>query len=265
MTSAGYILVADDDEAFLKTVRSLLEKSHYVCDAAIDAHQAAKLLASNEYDLLVSDLEMPGNQNLCLIRDVPQIAAGLPVILMTAYPTVETAIESLQLPVVAYLVKPFEKDVFLTQVQRAVLNYQAFRALHASHRRVQAWHQELSQIQASLPRIPRAEATPWQLLFDLTLRNVSASLADLRVFAESAGPQSTESSSSDKPSPSHPLLLVNALRETINVLEKTKNSFRSKELGELRKKLELLINSAKAEPHAPKSAPPTTSSGSTPP
>lgn len=218
-----------------------LRREGYLCDSAPDAPEAARMLSQKEYDLLISDLEMPGNEDMRLIRDVPQIATGLPVILMTAYPTVETAIQSLQLPVIAYLIKPFGVEKLLTETRRAVESSQAQRAVRINHQRIAEWNRALEQIEASMKRTRQAEATPWQTLMDLTLRNITDAATDLRVFAEFTARQHPADAKDEALDTARPLQLLNALRETIAVLEKTRSSFKSKDLGELRRKLEALL------------------------
>jgi len=104
----GNILIADDEETFLLSTADLLRREGYHCDCAPDGKRAAEMLGKGEYDLLIADIKMPGNGNLELVREMPRLAEGLPVILVTGYPSLKTAMESFQLPVAAYLPKPVE-------------------------------------------------------------------------------------------------------------------------------------------------------------
>jgi CheY-like chemotaxis protein len=101
-------LIADDEETFLLSTADLLRREGYHCDCAPDGKRAAEMLGKGEYDLLIADIKMPGNGNLELVREMPRLAEGLPVILVTGYPSLKTAMESFQLPVAAYLPKPVE-------------------------------------------------------------------------------------------------------------------------------------------------------------
>jgi DNA-binding NtrC family response regulator len=112
-----HILIADDEETFLYSTADLLRKEGYHCDCAPDGQTAAKMLRKDDYDLLIADIRMPGNGDLELIRDLPRIAEGLPVILVTGYPSMTTALESFHLPVVAYLTKPVEWQELLASVK----------------------------------------------------------------------------------------------------------------------------------------------------
>ena len=94
MSELGRILIADDEETFLMSTADLLRNEGFECDCAPDATSAAQMLRSGDHDLLIADIKMPGNFELEFIRDLPQIAEGLPVILVTGYPTLDTAIQS---------------------------------------------------------------------------------------------------------------------------------------------------------------------------
>jgi DNA-binding NtrC family response regulator len=239
----GYILIADDDLPLLNATAQFLRHSGYRCDTVSDATEAVRRLSEADYDLLISDLEMPGNQDMRLIRDLPQIAAGMPVILMTAYPSVETAIQSIQLPVSAYLVKPSSNEKLLEEVKRAIENYHAYRVVRINHQRIAEWNRNLAQIENNMKQPPRRGAPPWRALLDLTMRNITDAAADLRVFAELVSQQQDPEAEGEATDSARPLLLLKALRETIDVLEKTRSSFKSKDLGELRRKLEALVQS----------------------
>jgi len=82
---------------------------------------------------------------------------------------------------------------------------------------------------------------PWQAFLKLTLQNVMAALVDLKMFTEAFVRQQDPQMARQLLDSSRPLLLMDALRETITVLEKSRGAFKSKELGDLRKKLENLI------------------------
>jgi DNA-binding NarL/FixJ family response regulator len=85
------------------------------------------MLGRENYDLLIADIKMPGNSDLEFISALPKIAEGMPVILVTGYPSLNSAIESVQLPVVAYLVKPFELNELLVRVKDVITDNGLFK------------------------------------------------------------------------------------------------------------------------------------------
>jgi CheY-like chemotaxis protein len=243
MADLGRILIADDEETFLNSMADLLRQAGYQCDCAPNAIVAPELLRHANYDLLIADIRMEGNFELEFIRALPQLAEGMPVILVTGYPSLRSAIQSLQLPVAAYLVKPFEFEELLVQVQISVKNYQFCRALRDNRKRLVSWSEDLKGIEEEQNIMPRGGfPSPIDDFLTLTFQNIAGALFDLKHLTESF---STGSSSQQEVC--HLLncprltTLNKTLVETIDVLEKTKSAFKSKEIGNLRRNLEELV------------------------
>lgn len=238
--SRGRILLADDEETFLASTAELLRREGYECETVPDGMQAEQRAAEGEFDLLISDLEMPGNSDLHLVRRIAEMSGGLPIIILTGYPSTRSAIACIELPVAAYLVKPVQFPELLSRVDMAVKRFRSYRAMESTERRLRDWRREFENL-APL-KDPAATGSPPSIdvFLSLTLRNVMASLTDLDQLGRAL---------SGKPVGEHPCQLMNcprgaqlqqAVQETIEVLEQTKSAFKSKQLGELRKKLELL-------------------------
>ena len=102
------ILLVDDEESIRRLLSRMLE-SAYDVEVAPDGESAMRLLREPDahYDLLISDLNMPGMDGLSLIREAQRIDATLPAIVITGYSTESSAIEALNLGVAGYLTKPF--------------------------------------------------------------------------------------------------------------------------------------------------------------
>jgi DNA-binding NarL/FixJ family response regulator len=107
VTGQVRVLLADDDETFRITTARLLRREGYQCDCAEDAQEAMKLM-KHRYDILLVDIRMSGNVNLELVRTVRRLMPKLPIIVITGYPSVDTAVRSFRLASVDYLVKPVE-------------------------------------------------------------------------------------------------------------------------------------------------------------
>ena len=237
-SSKGRILIADDDDAFCVATRSFFRAAGYDCETALDARAARQRLTEEEFDLLIADLNMPGNSGLELVQAIPELRAGLPVIILTGRPTLQSATRSVRLPVVAYLVKPPNPDELLAVAEEAVTQYRVFRAIRVSRDRLESWVQDVKQLE-SLVSQPRHSSDPGSIesFLNLTLSNLFAGLVELKQFTEAI------SQSESQRRVLQGLTLYKALQETVTVLEKTKQSFKSKELGELRRKLESLLHS----------------------
>lgn len=242
-TGPGRVLLADDDEVFRDATTRLLRHRGFAVEGAADAATALALLRSSAVEVLIADICMPGNANLELLRELPQVAAGLPVILLTGQPTVATAAQSIRFDVEAYLLKPVDVEELVGLVRQAIANHRAIQAIHVHRQRLQAWTQDLDQIQAVLgTSAPGGKgAAPWQTYLGLSLHNIIASLVELKTFIEALAPQPEPLPAGHRLESARPLVLLEALRETIAVLEKSKTAFKSRELGELRAKLEQLV------------------------
>lgn len=228
------ILLADDEEHFRITFQRVLEREGYQCVAVPDGDAVRRALAEASFDLLISDIDMPGNRELELVAAL----AGLPdrpaIVLLTGSPTVTTAARSVGLGVQAYLMKPCDMAQVRTVVGEAVANGRLRRVVFASEERLRTWSDDLARVRSLLQTTPDAAAGV-QSYLALTLNNMVASLAD---FAEATG---VAARSHPHKKPLETAALVQALQETIAVLESTRHVFKSKELGALRKKLETLL------------------------
>jgi len=114
------ILIADDEPLFLRTTADLLRKAGYECTCAPDGHAAVEALTAQRFDLLLSDLNMPGNLRLELLQHGRQRWPDMPVIVVTGAPSLPTAIESVRLGIADYLLKPVKYEDLLTSVRRAL-------------------------------------------------------------------------------------------------------------------------------------------------
>lgn len=258
MTAPPRILLVDDDSAFLEITGRMLSAAGFAVDCARDAHEGLHRLNSESgYDILIADREMPGNDRFALIRNIPARHAGLPVIIVTAYPTVDSAIHALQLTVVAYVIKPVEKDELLAHVAHALELSRARRLLQSSRERLACWREELGKIDSAMRHCP-AEVidSAREAWFAINLEHMREALLEMKAGVEGAaqrqsGPTAAEETG--KPAfglrTHEQLALLGGLRETIEVLEKTKRSFKSRELGDLRRKLDSLFQSPPPSSH----------------
>jgi two-component system response regulator HydG len=114
------ILVADDEPLYLRTTSSLLRKEGYECVAAPDGKAALEALASGRFDLVLSDLNMPGNQNLELLQQHRERWPEIPLIVVTGAPSLPTAIESLRLGIADYLLKPVRFQDLRNSIEKAI-------------------------------------------------------------------------------------------------------------------------------------------------
>jgi len=242
MTDTGRILFADDEPVFLSAMGELLRLAGYECDGVSDAPAAMELLHQRQYDLVISDIKMPGNSELRLIRELAEIAPGIPVILVTGYPSFDSAVQSIELPVVAYLTKPLRFEELLKYVRSAIERSQNIRLVQNTRQRLQDSRQELDRIeQAMVGKIENNASASVEAFMALTMRNLSGCLTDLQRVTEAMNMPAAGQSACQLLNCPRPARLTEAVRKTIRVLEETKRFFKSKELAELRLELQALL------------------------
>lgn len=233
----GRILLADDEEQFRIGLCRRLQRAGFECDQAANAAEALRQLREREYDVLLADINMPGNQRLEMLQEVMAVVPALPTVLLTGRPEVETAARSVALRVVAYLVKPPDFDELCRVLAMAAAEHRELRLLKDSRTRLQNWEKEVARLQRLLEQSAhQGRSATMRSYLRLTLRNLVVSLVELEGLLEPAGADSGAAQALERQE------LVRALRKTVSVLEKTKGHFKSKDLGDLRKDLETLLD-----------------------
>lgn len=119
-TQPAKILIADDEPLYLRTTGDLLRKAGYECVCVVDAKAALEALSRESFDLVLSDLNMPGNLKLELLHCQREQWPHVPLIVITGVPSLPTAIESVRLGITDYLLKPVKYEDLLSSVRRAL-------------------------------------------------------------------------------------------------------------------------------------------------
>lgn len=240
MNTYGRVLLADDEDLFRDTTAELLRKAGYAVDCASDAAEAARMLAAETYDVLISDIKMPGNAELEIVLEVNELAHGLPIILVTGYPAIETAARAVEHAVVAYLIKPVDMDELLAHTKAAAARSRLYRVVTDLQKRLTDWHDYVGKLQELLRKPLTTDVTaPARSLLALTFEMVAKAIIDqgrvvrfLAVADNAVQPEGVEGLLGKSE------MIENALRETIQALEETKHVFKSKRLKELRQQLQ---------------------------
>ncbi len=113
MSGGELLLLVEDDSEMRASCRQALEEAGYRVRDAASPREAEPILAREAVDLVVTDLRMPEGGARAVQQAVRDNAPGLPVILITAYPSVESAVEAFRAGAVDYLLKPFTRDQLL--------------------------------------------------------------------------------------------------------------------------------------------------------
>ena len=113
------ILIVDDEPRILLLLQSLLKANGYVVETARDGNAALDIVRKGGVDIAVTDLRMAPMDGMTLFHEIKAMAPEIPVILLTAYASVETAIEAMKNGIFDYLTKPFKVDDLIACLKRA--------------------------------------------------------------------------------------------------------------------------------------------------
>ena len=233
------LLLVDDEEKFLEYTSQYLQQQGVRCTTCTSVAECLERVGAEQFDVIASDLVMPDNSNLDFVKELTPKINGAQIIIMTAYPSVETAVGAVNLPVFAYLLKPLEPGELLKQIRAAYARTQLLQIVRNSHERLRKWQKDVNTLEQSIDGGHGPDSTPpLEAFLGLSFANIISSLSDIShvVDALVTGERETQ-----------PCALLNCprlreqvelIRHAIGVLDKTKRSFKSKELGELRRHME---------------------------
>ena len=118
------VLLVEDDFACRQSVKMILERKGAIVTALPDAEQAVEILKSVEFDAVITDIVLPEMDGIALLRHIRDQNAEIPVIVVTGYGSMDTAVNALKLGAQDYLLKPFEdQEKLLNSVWTAVTQY----------------------------------------------------------------------------------------------------------------------------------------------
>lgn len=125
--STAKILVVDDESAIRYSVTKTLQRTGYHVDAVGSAEEALELLQGSRYDVVLTDIRMPGLSGVELLAKIREDFPDTSVILMTGYASLQTAVESLRLGAHDYMIKPSSSKDIRESVQRGVERTEGMR------------------------------------------------------------------------------------------------------------------------------------------
>ena len=122
-----HILVVDDELIVRDSLKELLEDEGFSVSMAASGQEAIEMISKEPFQLMLADIKMPGMDGVELLKRSVEIIPELPVLMMTAYATVETAIEALKTGALDYLIKPFDPETLIPMVSRIYEDLEASR------------------------------------------------------------------------------------------------------------------------------------------
>ncbi len=120
-----YILVVDNDEKMAKTLAKALRGMGYRCRIALSGDEGLSFVNQEQFDLILTDLVMPGFDGITFVRCVKAISSTIPIIMMTGHGSVNTAVQAMKAGAFDYLNKPVRLDDLQAHVEQALASHEA--------------------------------------------------------------------------------------------------------------------------------------------
>src|SRR5262245_30629687 len=114
------VLLIEDEESLASALQRVLEVEGYKVAMFTDAQEGLDAARSGDFEVVVTDLKMPGLSGMDVIKTLHEIKPQLPVILMTGYHTTDVAIEAMKFGAYDYILKPPDPPEFLALIEKAV-------------------------------------------------------------------------------------------------------------------------------------------------
>lgn len=117
------ILIVDDEKNYLVVLEALLSPEGYEILTCQNAKDALELIRNSDLDLVITDMKMPGMSGMELLKSCKAMKSELPVIIMTAFGTIEMAVEAMREQAYDYITKPFQNEELKLTVKKALKNF----------------------------------------------------------------------------------------------------------------------------------------------
>jgi len=145
--TAVRVLVADDDEIFLEILAETVEETGAAVELAGDGLAALEKLSAGDFDILISDLNMPRMDGLTLLREVRTVYPHIPSILITGFGSLESAIQALRLGAYDYIQKPFMVEQVAVTVRNAVDRVKTYKEKAGLLREIEELHRRVYSLE----------------------------------------------------------------------------------------------------------------------
>ncbi len=148
MISSGHILIIDDEASLRQTMARILQRAGYEVTTASNGKEGLALVSEQPFDLLYLDIRMPDMSGLELLKTIHIKFPDLPIILFTAQPDVNSAVEALRRGATDYLLKPLNPQTVIERT-KTILEYQLNeKRKHELQRQIEALQAELNSLES---------------------------------------------------------------------------------------------------------------------
>lgn len=114
------VLVIDDERIVLDSITKILKEEKFEVDVTLSGRQGLEWVIAKDYDIVLTDLRMPDIGGMRVLRDVKRAKPALPVVMITGFGNVKSAVQAMKLGAAEYLEKPFAPDDLVKVIQKAL-------------------------------------------------------------------------------------------------------------------------------------------------
>jgi DNA-binding response OmpR family regulator len=158
MNANGHILIVDDEASLRQTLARIFQRADYEVTTTASGAEALKLLSEHSFDLVYLDIRMPDVSGLEILKTIHTKYAELPVILFTAQPDLNSAVEALRSGAIDYLLKPLKPQTIIERTRSVLANKQRERRKRELQRQIETLQAELNTLERE--DFPQADQAP---------------------------------------------------------------------------------------------------------
>jgi DNA-binding response OmpR family regulator len=147
MNASGHILIVDDETSLRQTLARILQRAGFEVTTAAAGNEALALLTQQSFDLIYLDIRMPDISGLEVLKTIHAKLPELPVILFTAQPDLNSAVEALRSGAIDYLLKPLKPQTVIDRTQSILASKQKERRKRELQRQIDALQVELNTLE----------------------------------------------------------------------------------------------------------------------
>ncbi|MDI6786338.1 MAG: response regulator [bacterium] len=154
------ILYVDDEEDAREVFSDILKYKGYEVDTAKDGYEAIEKVKKKSYSVILTDIKMPGLSGIDMFKEIKKINLDLPILMITGYPRMETAVELMKLGAFAYISKPIELDKLYREIEVAIekekliiKNKELFHNLQKANKELEVANQKVVEYNKNLEKM----------------------------------------------------------------------------------------------------------------
>ncbi|MCB0118517.1 MAG: response regulator transcription factor [Anaerolineales bacterium] len=151
MNATGHILIIDDEASLRKTMARILQQAGFEVTTAESAEQGLDFLKTTQFDMVLSDLRMPGMHGMEALKVIHAEHPNLPVVLFTAQPDVNSAVEALRHGATDYLLKPIKPEAIIERTRSILMNQQREKRKREIQLQIESLQDELKSLEDGEP------------------------------------------------------------------------------------------------------------------